>query len=112
MNFMRRYSTSDESILSRTEDDADRKCCFTDNYLVFNLGANHPQLTQQYLDQEDNVLDYCKTVNFNRNAPQPLDRVMEDPTEIDGDACLAVVTPGNAPEEDLNQSMFLTDHLD
>jgi len=25
-------------------------------------------LTTIYLDKEDDVLDYCKTVNFNRNA--------------------------------------------
>ena len=41
------------------------------------------------------MLDYCKTVNFNRNTGQQqqtlLEKVLEETEEIDGDACLAVV---------------------
>ena len=47
---------------------AECKSCFTENYLVFSLNAKLPQETRYYLDKEDDVLDYCKTVNFNRNA--------------------------------------------
>jgi len=46
----------------------ERKSCFTENYLVFTLNEKMPQITSTYLDREDEVLDYCKTVNFNRNA--------------------------------------------
>ena len=46
----------------------ERKSCFTENYLVFSLAEKLPQLTSIYLDKEDEVLDFCKTVNFNRNA--------------------------------------------
>ena len=47
---------------------AECKSCFTENYLVFSLNEKLPQETRHYLDKEDDVLDYCKTVNFNRNA--------------------------------------------
>lgn len=69
--------------------DEERKCCFTDNYLVFSMGEKMPQLTSIFLEQEDNILDYCKTVNFNRTAPPGqtlLDDVCEEVNEIDGDA--------------------------
>ncbi len=69
INFMRRYSTVQEP--QKEPSDEDRKCCYTDNYLIFSLSEKMPQLTSIYLDQEDNVLDYCKTVNFNRAAPLP-----------------------------------------
>ena len=63
---MRRYSTISTEVITQ-ESDEDRKQCFTDNYLIFNLNEKLPQLTSIYLEQEDNVLDYCKTVNFNRS---------------------------------------------
>ena len=47
---------------------AECKSCFTENYLVFSLNGRMPQETKQYLDKEDDVLDFCRTVNFNRNA--------------------------------------------
>lgn len=42
-----------------------RRSCFTENYLVFSLNERMPQLTEIYLDKEDDVLDYCKRVIFN-----------------------------------------------
>jgi hypothetical protein len=63
---MRRYSTISTEETAKLSDE-DRKQCFTDNYLVFNLNEKLPQLTSIFLEQEDNVLDYCKTVNFNRS---------------------------------------------
>ena len=42
-----------------------RKACFTENYLVFSLNERMPQITEIYLDKEDDVLDYCKRVIFN-----------------------------------------------
>ena len=45
------------------------KTCFTENFLVFSLkDVKVPQETRHFLDREDDVLDYSKTVNFNRNA--------------------------------------------
>eukprot|EP00347_Sterkiella_histriomuscorum_P012391 403368756 len=41
-----------------------RKCCFTENYLVFSLNERMPQMTEIYLDKEDDVLDFCKKVVF------------------------------------------------
>jgi len=41
-----------------------RKGCFTENYLVFSLNERMPQITEMYLDKEDDVLDYCKKVIF------------------------------------------------
>lgn len=87
---MRRYSTAQQEPAANKElTDEDRKCCFTDNYLIFNLNEKMPQLTSIYLEQEDNVLDYCKTVNFNRNTANQqnlLDSITEETQEIDGDA--------------------------
>jgi len=69
INFMRRYSTAEQEPAANKEmSDEDRKQCFTDNYLVFNLNEKMPQLTGLFLEKEDSVLDYCKTVNFNRSA--------------------------------------------
>lgn len=43
INFMRRYSTANQEPASNKElSDEDRKCCFTDNYLIFNLGEKMP----------------------------------------------------------------------
>jgi hypothetical protein len=69
-DMQKRYQTS---IDSEQTDEAkslveERKSCFTENYLVFSLAEKLPQLTSIYLDKEDEVLDFCKTVNFNRNA--------------------------------------------
>ena len=47
---------------------AEQKSCYTENYLVFSLKEKMPQDTRTYLDKEDDVLDCCKTVNFNRNS--------------------------------------------
>ena len=55
-----------------------------------------PQETKTYLEKEDEVLDYCRTVNFNRNARRmehileqsthsPLNKSSMLPDEIDGD---------------------------
>lgn len=41
INFMRRYNTVAESQIKESSND-DRKCCFTDNYLVFNLEEKMP----------------------------------------------------------------------
>jgi uncharacterized protein (UPF0305 family) len=69
-DMQKRYQTG---IDSEMPDEAkslveERKSCYTENYLVFSLAEKLPQLTSIYLDKEDEVLDYCKTVNFNRNA--------------------------------------------
>lgn len=56
------------------------------------------------------MLDYCKTVNFNRAAPLP--SVMEETHELDGDACLAVVNPKKEEKPDLDESMFMNDVLE
>ena len=42
-----------------------RRACFTENYLVFSLNERMPQITEIYLDKEDDVLDYCKRIIFN-----------------------------------------------
>ena len=40
---MRRYSTSEQEPASvREQNDEDRKSCFTDNYLIFNLQEKMP----------------------------------------------------------------------
>ena len=101
---MRRYNTAQqEPTQARELTDDDRKCCFTSNYLIFNLSEKMPALTSIYLEQEDNVLDYCKTVNFNRNLASQqtlLDKVLEETQEIDGDALLSVVQkPDKSPEK-------------
>ena len=91
---MRRYNTIEQGSQSRDTADDDRKQCFTSNYLVFSLNERMPQLTGLYLEKEDSVLDYCKTVNFNRAGGQQtfmLSDVPELPDEIDGDALVAVV---------------------
>ena len=74
---------------------AECKSCFTENYLVFSLNEKLPQETRHYLDKEDDVLDYCKTVNFNRNSrriehagssfDQGVLTTSNMPDEIDGD---------------------------
>ena len=79
---------------------AECKSCFTENYLVFSLKEKLPQETRHYLDKEDDVLDYCKTVNFNRNAKrlehasgmydQGANSTKNMPDEIDGDDRLGV----------------------
>lgn len=121
INFMRRYSTAEQDPASLKElTDEDRRCCFTSNYLVFNLGEKMPQLTQTFLEQEDSVLDYCKTVNFNRKGPQQtlLDEIAEEPMEIDGDNLKAVVSEPRgrdldvkapAAQDDINESMYCID---
>lgn len=62
---------------------------------MFSLNEKLPQETRQYLEKEDDVLDYCKTVNFNRNAKrletasglydQGSASTKNMPDEIDGD---------------------------
>ena len=114
---MRRYQSADQDPASLKElTDEDRRCCFTSNYLVFNLGEKMPQLTQTFLEQEDSVLDYCKTVNFNRKGPQQslLEEISEEPLEIDGDNLKAVVSEPaevKAPpaQQDINESMYCLD---
>lgn len=74
---------------------AECKSCYTENYLVFSLSEKLPQETRQFLEKEDDVLDYCKTVNFNRNAKrlehaagvfdQGANSTSNMPDEIDGD---------------------------
>ena len=71
---------------------AECKSCFTENYLVFSLNEKLPQETRHYLDKEDDVLDYCKTVNFNRNSKRTEHSFEQEvlstrnmPDEIDGD---------------------------
>ena len=61
-------STQQSSILDMSSAVAEHKSCYTENYLVFSLNEKLPQETRHYLDKEDDVLDYCKTVNFNRNS--------------------------------------------
>ena len=63
---------------------------------MFSLKEKLPQETKTYLEKEDEVLDYCRTVNFNRNARR-MDHIAEQsqlsltasakmlPDEIDGD---------------------------
>ena len=79
---------------------AEHKSCYTENYLVFSLSDKMPQETRHYLDKEDDVLDYCKTVNFNRNSrrmehqvgffDQGSNNTSSIPDEIDGDDRLGV----------------------
>ena len=110
---------------------AECKSCYTENYLIFSLSEKLPQETRHYLDKEDDVLDYCKTVNFNRNA-----RRMEHatgqfdtgsnstsniPDEIDGDDRLGVnrrqgfintnklVSSTDEPTYALDESMYIED---
>ena len=75
---------------------AECKSCFTENYLVFSLKERNPQETKHFLDREDDVLDLCRTVNFNRNArrmeqansnlrDQGVSSIKQLPDEIDGD---------------------------
>lgn len=45
-----------------------RRACFTENYLVFNLNERMPQITEIYLDKEDDVLDYSKRVIFGKRG--------------------------------------------
>jgi hypothetical protein len=45
-----------------------KKSCFTENYLVFSLNERLPQMTEVYLDKEDDVLDYCKKVVFTSSS--------------------------------------------
>ena len=45
-----------------------RRACFTENYLVFSLAEKMPQITEMYLDKEDDVLDYCKKVIFTHDG--------------------------------------------
>ena len=49
-------------------DYAMRRACFTENYLIFSLNERMPQITELYLDKEDDVLDYCKRVVFTTSA--------------------------------------------
>jgi hypothetical protein len=44
------------------------RACFTENYLVFNLNERMPQITEMYLEKEDDVLDYSKRVMFGARA--------------------------------------------
>lgn len=99
----------------------ERRGCFTENYLVFSLQEKLPQLTTIYLDKEDDVLDYCKTVNFNRNARR-MQLILNSgdnpnssqslPDEIDGDergTVKKVSATRNRKKEDafaVDQSMY------
>ena len=106
------------------------KTCFTENFLVFSLkDVKVPQETRHFLDREDDVLDYSKTVNFNRNAKR-LEHAMglydqgsasaqNMPDEIDGDDRLGVsrrtgITLSNRliasvgePTYSMDESMFI-----
>ena len=53
-----------------------KKTCFTENYLVFSLNERLPQMTEVYLDKEDDVLDYCKKVVFTSSS------VNSSPTKV------------------------------
>ncbi len=59
-----------------------KKSCFTENYLVFSLNERLPQMTEVYLDKEDDVLDYCKKVVFTsssaNSSPQKRIRLTEN----------------------------------
>lgn len=92
---------------------AECKSCYTENYLIFSLNEKLPQQTRHYLDKEDDVLDYCKTVNFNRNARR-LEHAMgvqnqgsasssNLPDEIDGDDRLGVISRSGS----INKSKLL-----
>jgi hypothetical protein len=74
----------------------DSKSCFTENYFVYSLfSEKRPQLTQTYLNKEDDVLDFAKVVNFSRNTRRlqyiansfefSINNVNQIPDEIDGD---------------------------
>ena len=41
-----------------------RRNCFTENYLIFNLNETNPQQTETYMDKEEDLLDFCRSVNF------------------------------------------------
>ncbi|CDW88433.1 UNKNOWN [Stylonychia lemnae] len=57
-----------------------KKCCFTENYLVFSLNERMPQMTELYLDKEDDVLDFCKKVIF-----QPSSRTQSNVFQVISD---------------------------
>jgi len=44
----------------------ERKSCFTENYLVFNINDKMPQLTSLFMEKEEEFLDYCTTINFSK----------------------------------------------
>ncbi len=58
-------------MLKSSRQDANKKqrACFTENYLVFSLNERMPQITEIYLDKEDDVLDYSKRVIFAKKQP-------------------------------------------
>ena len=66
-----------------------RRACFTENYLVFSLNERMPQITEMYLDKEDDVLDYCKRVIFNpavrRNASAEYEEQLLNDQEDEAD---------------------------
>ena len=96
---------------------------------MFSLNEKLPQETRHYLDKEDDVLDYCKTVNFNRNAKrmehatgfldQGSNSTSNMPDEIDGDDRLGasqrsakrttsrLVSSLDEPTYSLDESMYI-----
>lgn len=50
-----------------------RKSCFTENYLVFSLNEKMPQITEIYMEKEEDLLDFGRTITFdNRNKNDAL----------------------------------------
>lgn len=67
------------------------------------------------------MLDYCRTVNFNRSnkgsslASASTVSIADEATEIDGDAFLSVINAKpqeqDKSEDPLNSSIMMEDHL-
>jgi len=69
------FSGSDSG--SEEDDDLflkDRRSCFTENYLVFELHEN-AHITELYLEREDEVLDYSKSIVFAPKGRQKAPRI-------------------------------------
>ena len=128
----RRYTNQTEEAQQQSDISshvAEVKSCFTENYLVFSLKEKLPQETKTYLEKEDEVLDYCRTVNFNRNARR-MDHITEQsqysatssvvmlPDEIDGDDRMGTSSVRSSMQVDqdfsVEHSMYIetTDSID
>ena len=126
---MQGLDNSQHQMMDMSSAVAECKSCYTENYLVFSLAEKLPQETRHYLDKEDDVLDYCKTVNFNRNArrlehasghyDQGSNSTSNIPDEIDGDDRLGasrfsglpstskLISSMDEPSYSLDESMYI-----
>jgi hypothetical protein len=75
-----------------------QRACFTENYLVFSLNERMPQITEIYLDKEDDLLDYSKRVIF---APAATSNKKRNATAKGAESLLQLDEEGSIKEEDL-----------